>query len=122
MACLDCSNCPDLGVYDICAESIDLALAPAALTEYTVVIKDLSTNAKFIYTETSASNKMLSLFPQQVGNRTKKFAPNRTYEISAYIPNQGLNNPVNLTNPANEDEVSTCFSFTLENFDDLTEL
>jgi len=45
MSCLECTDCLDLGTYDICCEEVFIGRMPEEETEYLLLIKDLSLNS-----------------------------------------------------------------------------
>lgn len=105
MSCLECTECLDIGTYDICCESILIGTMPAALQDYMFLIKDLSLNSIIRQAVTSDANSDVYLVPDQT-----KFATNRTYEVRVYAADDcNFSNPIDITTDLSEDTQS-CLS------------
>lgn len=113
MACLDCSQCENLGLVDICAESVTFGTATPS-TEYTMKITDVSTGAIFIRTITTNVGGDVAL---PLAGLYANFTVGRTYEIRIYTSLSDFSVPVEMTNGDTE---ADCFAFEFFRSTDLT--
>ena len=101
MSCLECTDCIDIGTYDICSEEVLIGNADPS-TEYIVMIKDLSLNSYIKQVVTTDANGDIFLTPDQF-----KFASNRTYEVKVYdSSDNSLSNPIDFDTDIAEDAQS----------------
>lgn len=102
MSCLECTDCLDLGTYDICCAEVFIGRMPAASTEYLLLIKDLSLNSVTRQVYTSNASSEVFLIPDQT-----KFAPNRTYEVRVYAAAAcNFDDPIDVDTDISEDAQS----------------
>lgn len=113
MACLDCSQCENLGLVDICAESVTFGTATPS-TEYTMKITDVTTGAIFIRTITTNEAGEVTLL---LAGLYANFTVGRTMEIRIYTALTAFNEPVEMTNG---ETVADCFAFEFFRSVDLT--
>jgi hypothetical protein len=120
MPCLDCSNCESLGVFDICQSVVYLGVAPQPDTEYTVMITDVTTGEKVIYTDETDSDGLFKLQPSSQPRRDKTFTTGRTYEVKLFALNSGFNTPLAVSPVGDPEQSETCWSFEFMRFDNVT--
>lgn len=104
MSCLECTDCLDLGSYDVCCEEILIGTAQPS-TSYVVRIKDLSLNRIHKQSVTTGVSGEVYLTPDQT-----KFTPNRTYEVRVYQSGDcSFDNPIDIETDLDEN-IQSCFS------------
>lgn len=102
MSCLECTDCLDLGTYDICCEEVFIGRMPDAEEDYLLLIKDLSLNSIIRQEITSEAQGEVYLIPDQT-----KFAVNRTYEVRVYTAAAcNFDDPIDVDTDISEDAQS----------------
>lgn len=102
MSCLECTDCLDLGTYDICCEEVFIGRMPDAEEDYLLLIKDLSLNSIIRQEITSEAQGEVYLIPDQT-----KFAVNRTYEVKVYLAGDcNLKDSIDIDTDISEDPES----------------
>ena len=105
MSCLECTDCLDLGTYDICCEEVFIGRMPETETEYLLLIKDLSLNSIIRQVYESSAQGDVYLIPNQT-----KFAVNRTYEVRIYPADAcNFDDPLDIDTDISED-LESCVS------------
>ena len=110
MSCIECTDCPSIGLYDICCEQIVVATALTASTDYLVRVLDLTLNRYINETVTTDVSGNLSISINQ-----SIYAPKRTYEVKVYADADescSLNSPIEIEMPETA-EPTDCISFEL---------
>ena len=107
MSCLECTDCPSIGSYDICCAEITVAegLFPQ---NYLVRILDLTLNR---YMEQVVSTNGMGELIIDIDQY--KFSPNRTYEVTVHTDETcNVDDRLEFEQPGTGDDVD-CVSFTL---------
>lgn len=108
MSCIECTDCPSIGTYDICCDEILVATDLTASTDYLVRILDLTLNRYINETVTSDASGNVSISITQA-----IYAPNRTYEVKVYADATcSLDDPIEFEMP-DTSEAADCVSFEL---------
>jgi len=108
MSCLECTNCPSIGSYDICCAEITVAEGLTPATDYLVRILDLTLNR---YTQQTVTSSGLGELTIAIDQYT--FSPNRTYEVTVYADETcNVDDDLEFGQPGTGDDVD-CVSFTL---------
>jgi hypothetical protein len=106
MSCLECTDCLSIGVFDLCCESITLAM-PVVPDKYKVVITDVTLGTMTSYTNGEVTS--IDFSPNE-----GTYTAGRTYEVRIYPQDAcDFNTPQEMTNDLHEDP-ETCFSFQLK--------
>ena len=123
MSCLECTDCPDIGTFDIC-NAADIVLGYVASNpnaSVLVAITDLSLNQTFHDTVTTNAQGLIQLGTSFAGLPLQSlFAPNRTYEVRVYLDYVGSGaenldgDELPLTYPPTYVAAQDCFSFQLK--------
>jgi hypothetical protein len=108
MSCLECTDCPSIGSYDICCAEITVAEGLTPSTDYLVRILDLTLNRYMqqVVTATGAGELIIDIDQYN-------FSPNRTYEVTVHTDETcNVDDRVEFEQPGTGDDVD-CVSFTL---------
>jgi hypothetical protein len=116
MSCLECTDCPDIGTFDICADSVVIGYTTPS-TAIAVVITDVTLDRPFRFTMTTPGSGAIAIPNATIDNLQEYFTIGRTYEVRAYAsytggpsPNlDGVKLPLTLAPPSTTTE--SCFSF-----------
>lgn len=108
MSCIECTNCPSIGSYDICCAEITVAEGLTPATDYLVRILDLTLNRYTQQTVTATGMGELIIAIDQY-----TFSPNRTYEVTVHADETcNVDDDLEFGQPGTGDDVD-CVSFTL---------
>jgi hypothetical protein len=108
MSCIECTNCPSIGSYDICCAEITVAEGLTPATDYLVRILDLTLNR---YTQQTVTSSGLGELTIAIDQYT--FSPNRTYEVTVHADETcNVDDDLEFGQPGTGDDVY-CVSFTL---------
>lgn len=108
MSCIECTNCPSIGSYDICCAEITVAEGLTPATDYLVRILDLTLNRYTQQTVTASVSGELTIAIDQY-----TFSPNRTYEVTVHTDETcNVDDDLEFGQPGTGDDVD-CVSFTL---------
>jgi hypothetical protein len=116
MSCLECTDCPDIGTFDICADSVVIGYTTPS-TAIAVVITDVTLDRPFRFTMTTPVSGAIALPTAPIDNLQEYFAIGRTYEVRAYASYTGGPSPnldgvkLPLTLPPTYTTSESCFSF-----------
>jgi hypothetical protein len=116
MSCLECTDCPDIGTFDICADSVVIGYTTPS-TAIAVVITDVTLDRPFRFTITTPVSGAITIPNATIDNLQEHFAIDRTYEVRAYASYTGGPSPnldgvkLPLTLPPTYTTSESCFSF-----------
>ena len=118
MSCLECTDCPDIGTFDICNPADYVIGYTTPNTSVVVAITDVSLNQTFFETQMTNAQGLVAISPTFAGLPLQKlFAPNRTYEVRVYLDYIGGTaanldgDELPLTLPPTYTNAESCFSF-----------
>ena len=116
MSCLECTDCPDIGTFDICADSVVIGYTtPSAAV--TVVITDVALDRPFRFTMATPVSGAITIPNATIDDLQAYFAIGRTYEVRAYTSYTGGPSPnldgdeLPLTLAPTYTTPESCFSF-----------
>ena len=116
MSCLECTDCPDIGTFDICADSVVIGYTTPS-TAIAVVITDVTLDRPFRFTMTTDGTGAITIPNNTIDDLQAYFAIGRTYEVRAYASYTGNNSPnldgdeLPLTLAPTYPTAESCFSF-----------
>ena len=108
MSCLECTDCPSIGSYDICCGGFVVAEGLTPSTDYLVRILDLALNRYMEQVTTADASGQVFVAIDQYN-----FSPNRTYEVTVHTDETcNVDDRLEFEQPGTGDDVD-CVSFTL---------